>query len=333
MPSLLSASTPAFMPSSRSSTSATKQLIVIVCRENQEIGTYEGGVLRPGKEVTSLIAWDGHTPFTKVVPPATNASVHSSPRNENTTVQSPIELIHPAGNEPHQTSFSGSGALEFHGDRDRAFNVLQAAAPMDHNYQPSALQFRDFQYQHLYNHRLGYPAYAPFQYHSYQTQLSCDVAISEANRPVWNPDYHKAISPSIERANQVVEEFKIYFGDGKSQELLLPRLQKMCILCGLCKASDLPNTSEECITVRSFSPYLTQLFHLLTPLCANRFYAKSTSTYLTLSRQGVLTSKAEARMSKSRPFDHQRNSSTTAKKQGRSAQSGSERQTHCFGTS
>jgi hypothetical protein len=270
MPSLLSALTPAFIPSSKYSTRTTDLPLAIVCRENKEIGTYEGGVLRPRKDVTSMIAWNENTPFTKVVPSTRNASVHSSSPDEDITVQPPTELIHTATNEPFQTNFTGSDALELHGDGDQMVNMLQAPASIDRNYQPSAPPFRYFQDQALNNHQPGYPASALFQYQPYQPQLSCDIAVSEAHRPVWNPAYHKAISPSVERANQVVEEFKLYFGDGKSMEVLLTGLQKICLLCGLCEAENPPNTSEACIAVRSKLPILLPNFPLANPYLSNR---------------------------------------------------------------
>ena len=229
MPFKLSAMAPSFCMPPQSSASTTESPLSIICRENDEIGVYEGGVLKPRKGVTSLIAWKEKTPFTRALASATDARhavitpTPSATPEKDATLQTASPLLGPSANEELQTMIAGGNTLGFH------------------------------------------PEPTLFHYQTYALPLPCDIAVAEANRPGWNPAYHKTISPSIERANQVVEEFKVYFGDGRSPELLLVNLQKICILCGLCEASNLPKTSEDCITVRSRLPTLAPVLPLTNP--------------------------------------------------------------------
>ena len=275
MPSKLSATATPFAFPSQPSTSTTNLPLAVVCRKNEDIGTYEGGVLRPRKGVTSLIAWDENTPFTKVAPSANDASVHCSSPDEDAKVQPATQLLHP-GITALQANVTSSDAMEIHGDGESTLDIVQQNAAADHDYQVSLPQFQDFQHQTMNSHQLGHQPSALFQHHAYYPQLPCDMAVSELNRPSWNPAYHKAISPSIERANQVVEEFKLYFGDGKTPEMLLDRLQKICLLCGLCEANNPPSTTEACVTVRSALSILLPILTLTNPHQSNRSWRKCT---------------------------------------------------------
>ena len=336
MPSFLSAKAPTFSPRTQPSASNTEMPLIIACRENEEIGVYKDGVLKPRKDVRSLIAWKEDTPFTTVAASAKDAQlttvtpVPSASLDEVAVFQSASPMAGPdaIGVSPNTTADGNS--LKFHQGEVPTFGMVQPNAPVNHNYQPLSPQFQNFQQQILTNHQPAYyPATGLFQYPAYQLQLPSDIAVVEANRPVWNPAYHKVISPSVERANQVVEEFKLYFGDGRVPELLLLNLQKICVLCGLSDTNSLPESSEGCITVRSDLPILASMFPVANPHLSNRSWRKSTSMYSILSKPVVQLSKAVVRESRFQPSERPRNSLIIASKKARSAPGGLGRRIPC----
>ena len=248
MSSNLSATAAAFTLPTRSSANITEPKLIIACRENEEIGTYEDGLLKPRKGVASLIVWKDNAPSTTSIASATNASLSAATPSPFAT-----PLVDPSAHGFSQTTTAGGDAHKFHQDEGMIFNMVRP----DYQHQFLSAQVQDFQEENLVRHQPLHPAFAQYNYQTYGSPLPCDVAVSEVNRPVWDPAYHKAVSPSIERANQVVEEFKLYFGDGRAPDLLLSQLQKICLLCGLGETNNLPKTSEECTTVRLTSNILS----------------------------------------------------------------------------
>ena len=261
MPSKLSATAPSFSLPSKSSASVAESPIAIACRENEEIGTYEGGVLKPRKGITSRISWNENVPFATNARSATIEPVAASPHEESTSqlVTLPADTC---AHEALQTHITCNDTSSIRHDEDLTFNMVQPDLAQESNYQTSTPQSHGLHEQFPGDHQLNHQAITHFYPPTYQLHvaLPCDVVVSEANRPSWNPAYHRTISPSIERANRVVEEFKLYFGDGRSPELLLKNLQKICVLCGLSKADDMPTTSDECVTVRFRLPILSPMF-------------------------------------------------------------------------
>jgi hypothetical protein len=53
----------------------------------------------------------------------------------------------------------------------------------------------------------------------------------------------------MRRANEAVEEFGVYVGNGDSNNNLT-QLQKICLLCGIRERNDLPQTEEDSVEVR-----------------------------------------------------------------------------------
>ena len=113
-------------------------------------------------------------------------------------------------------------------------------------YQETPIREYDLAATHLQTQLAPYPA--SVSYHQVATPQPMSIPASDIRQPRWNPDYHKVISPHVERANRAVEEFRIYFGAGDSANEL-EQLQKICYLCGIALA-DLPQTEEGCTAVR-----------------------------------------------------------------------------------
>lgn len=247
MPFNLSATAPVFQHLPQSSSSNTMELLAnIVCRKNEDIGTYEGGVLRPRKGVTSLIAWEKATPLATDAPPAQLAG-----SDEIAIIESPIPLVGTGMNDISQTQVTNE-VLDYQRGHDLTIGMDPSDALYVYHYRTPPSQLQDMSEQTSIDQPIYHPAPVSFHPRTYQpgVTLPCDIAVAGVNRPAWNPAYHKAMSPSIERANRVVEEFKIYFGDGRAPDILI-QLQKICLLCGLCTAHDLPETRNGCFAVRS----------------------------------------------------------------------------------
>jgi hypothetical protein len=254
----LSATALAFQPFSRSPAgNASELLLTFVCRTNEDIGIYEDGVLRPRKGVTSLIAWKETTPFITDAPfapdahVATAAHVPFAESEELAAVEPAAALVVTDEIDTIETEVTGDDILKF--QQDEELPLVQPYVTDNFPYHMPPPQMQDLDNQILIAQPPYYPAPQSFHALKYEPHvtLPCDLAISQANRPAWNPAYHKAISPSIERANRVVEEFKVYFGDGRYPDRLM-QLRKICFLCGLCEAHNLPQSIEGCIAVSSF---------------------------------------------------------------------------------
>ena len=258
MSSTLSATALAFQPFSQSPAgNASELLLTIVCRTNEDIGTYEDGVLRPRKGVTCLIAWKGTTQFITDAPFAADAHIATeipvpfAEPDELAAVEPAAALVVTDEIDTIETEVTGDDILKF--QQDEELSLVQPDVTDNFPYHMPLPQMRDLYDQILIAEPPYHPAPQSFHSPTYEPHvtLPCDIAVSEANRPAWNPAYHKAISPSIERANRVVEEFKVYFGDGRYPDHLM-QLRKICFLCGLCEAHDLPQSIEGCIAVSSF---------------------------------------------------------------------------------
>jgi hypothetical protein len=252
MVSSLSATAGSFQRLSESpSRNSLDLLISLVCRTNEDIGTYEHGVLKPRKGVSSLITWRENLPFLADAPSsaathiATDAPVPSSIHDDLATIEPAatpvvtdtagtieVDIIDNESFEDRQTEEPAFN--QFEQNEQLAFDNLQ---PNAHNnyfyYLPPPYQVQNFYPYGPIDQSLYYAAPAmsftrPYQplvtdygpqapvfnpqvpVFAPQVTLACDIAVSEANRPAWDPTYHKAISPSVERANRVVEEFKVY---------------------------------------------------------------------------------------------------------------------------
>lgn len=322
-----------FRPFSESHAGNASELLTkLDPRTDKGISTYEDGILKPHTGVKSLITWNetvpslAEAPIAPEVPSASEAPEPSADSEIVATVEPEAPAVDTDVDELVETDINGDKNLEHQQEEGHSFSLLHQATPENFAYYMPTYQFNHFPvYQPFYPPALHYfyqPVYQP------QLSLPCDIAVAEANRPSWTPEYHKQISPSIERANRVLEEFKVYFRDGRTPDHLM-QLRKICFLCRLCEARDLPNSVEGCIAVSStpfisLFPRLHTSTDLFISLSSSAPFTSMSSTLSMLdvqeNKDGISPCQSSARRS---------NSSNTAEQRRKSAQGGSEKRTHC----